>query len=115
MSAPTTVAFVAVTAVVGLALTAAAGAQANTVVAESAADSAALAAADAVNGFTALDPCDSATQTVNRIARGRRIAKLQLVGCEIEPDLGEATVTVSYTVLGLSRELKARAGTPENY
>lgn len=67
-----------------------------------AADAAALAAADAVNGFIAREPCAAASDVAAATGAG-------LVSCDIDSRLGEARVTVRVgTALG-GVEARARA------
>lgn len=67
-----------------------------------AADAAALAAADAANGFIAEDPCEIAAATVEA-------ARASMTACDINARLGEARVLVrASTVLGFV-EARARA------
>ncbi|MRG60455.1 helicase [Agromyces sp. CFH 90414] len=72
--------------------------------AANAADAAALAAADAISGAVAGEPCALADQVARR--NGARLAS-----CE-EAEGGVASVSVAVGVLGLEVSARARAGPP---
>lgn len=68
-----------------------------------AADAAALAAADALNGWVSADPCELAERVVSEMG-------VNLANCTVDDALGEARVIVTATGVFGHVEARARAG-----
>lgn len=70
-----------------------------------AADTAALAAADALNGWIVADPCAVAARVVVEMG-------VNLANCIVDDALGEARIIVNATSIFANIEARARAGPP---
>ncbi len=103
MSAPLLIACAATTLALGLPILGGASALENRHRVAAAADSAALAAADAAGGWIAADPCALAAEVA-------AAASVSLSECSVDENTGVATVVVqASTVLGVVA-IRARAG-----